>query len=416
MSISKCAAIVAATALFWGCNSASSSDDSSGGGASVDSYADLASRTCSSANGTETIFVNSLSANYACVQVSNVWSWQPSVSAYSKLGDCTSALVGTLNYVEQDKKVYVCMQNTWSDVNAISNFMSSANSISSSSNSVVNQNSSNSSSSSMGISSNSSPNISSSGGSETKVSSSSATKVVSFVDGVIWIPSYGKRARTFFNTVDEYSFWSPNSATKDSSGWWKKYNDDEDGGASVTSGSFEADHLLLNVKLNYVNWHKASDGIYTYNAPSPYPYGGFQFSLSTAAGGYSDIRDWGGVCVTYTSTEPFAFAVRSAQTDLGDGMHWEAAMSASAVQKTVEITFANLSRSQYATTFVTRDAALQKATGFEVSYRNDEANVKCPSGYSTSTCNSYGYSASNQIRIYKIAKAGMCGSGSGSIL
>jgi hypothetical protein len=394
--------------LFWGCNSSSSSSNGSGDSASVDTYADLANESCSSANAHEIINVKSTGTYYACVQVSSVWSWQPSVSTFSKLGDCSSANVGALGYVEQDKSVYMCVQNSWTDVSTISTPTSSANGASSGSDVTQSSNSST-------TSSNSNTNTSSSGTSPTISSSAAATKVVTFVDGAIWIPSYGKRARTFFNTVDEYTFWSPNSVTKDSSGWWQKYNDDVDGGSSVTSGVFGSTYLTLNVTLNYGNWYKKTSGTSTYNAPDPYPYGGFQFDLSTASGGYSNISGWGGVCITYTSTNPFAFAVRSAQTDLGDGIHWAYGLDAASSPTTVEISFADLSRPTYATTTVTQAAALAKATGFQIAYRNDEAQVTCLSTVA-SACNSYNYSASNEIHVYKIAKAGTCGSSGGNTL
>jgi len=370
---------------------------------------ELNSLLCAKNNSGETHLVTETSSEYSCLVFSagglNVANWYPSVSTFSRLGVCNQAKTGTFAYVQTDKTIYQCVNESWAEIVLPQTDLSSSSFVTNGSSSIQ-------------VSNSMSSSIQTSNSSSSSSLASSASKVVTFEDGILWTPSYGKRARTFFNIVDEYSFWSPNSVTQDSSGWWEKYIDNVENGTSVATGTFSTEYLNLAITLHYGHY-KQSTGFnyvtgysYTYNEPVPYPYGGFQFPLSTAAGGYSNLSTWTGLCITYTSTDKFAFSVRSAQTDLGDGMHWESTIPASSVISTAEILFSSLTRSMYATTVVTRDAALQKVTGFQIAYRNDEAQITCPSGYSTTTCNSQAYSASNNIKVYKIGKAGTCSTGS----
>ena len=367
------------------------------------SVADFATMKCSATNEGDQVQVQEVDLVYTCMSMDvggqSVYSWYPVAESEDALGNCTaSENMGKGYYVPAEKAVFTCMGNGWikTDLSSIENPVDPG--ASSSSGSVL-------------------PGDPSSSSTNPGVDPKPAQKVVEFEDGILWKPSYELRARTFFNTVDEYTFFSPNSVTKDSSGWWEKYLDVVDNGASTAKGEFTDEYLDLNITLNYVNWSLATDGEYSYNAPNPYPYGGFQFALSPADGGYVDLSSWGGVCVTYTSTEPFAFAVRSALTDLTDGMHWEASVSPSTAVKTIEISFSKLTRSPYAEAIVDRANAVKKATGFQIAYRNDEADITCPSAYDPEDCDYMQYSASNHIKIYKIGKTGTCsGSSGGNIL
>jgi len=70
-----------------------------------------------------------------------------------------------------------------------------------------------------------------------------------------------------------------------------------------------------------------------------------------------------------------------------------------------------LTRSQYATANYPRSTALTQVTSLQIKYTNDEshADQECDSRYYTaSECNSYGISASNTIKIYRIGKYGTC--------
>lgn len=399
------AALATCSLAFSACDSSSSNSsegtDKSSSSESVQtvSVSEFAQLKCSEDNGGQKVLLEGTGITYTCFSIdvagTPVWGWYPVAESEAALGNCTATEnMGKAYLVPSENAVFTCAGDSWmrtdlpptDDDNTDDDEDDGDDTEGSSSSTKTGKSSS---------------------------SSVSTSKVVTFVDGIIWQPSYGKRARTFFNLVDEYNFYSPTSVTKDTSGWWEKYVDVVDGGESTAKGVFEADYLDLSITLNYVNWHTVGTGTSAYNAPDPYPYAGFQFPLSPNAGGYTDLSSWDGVCITYSSTAKFAFAVRSYKTDAGDGMHWEAAVPAAINPKTLEISFSNLTRSQYATTVVSRAAAIQQVTGFQIAYRNDEANKTCSyTSYYPSQCNSMGISASNSIKIYKIGKAGTCSASS----
>ncbi len=256
----------------------------------------------------------------------------------------------------------------------------------------------------------------SSGSTKPKSSTSSGKKdkVVTFADGIIWQPSYESRARTFFGDVDEYNFFDDSEVTGDSSGWWFKYLDDADLGASTAIGTFGSSSLDLSITLKYVGWHRASDGVYYYNAPEPYPYAGFGFKWSKD-GKTVDLSSWNGICVTYQSSKAFEIALPAT----GDGgMAYYYPASSATSPKTVDIAFpTSLTRSQYAKTSLTKAEALKNVEALHFKYTNDEANVECDYEYYTpSECALYVSSPTNTIKIYKIGKYGTCNSGSGTVL
>lgn len=258
--------------------------------------------------------------------------------------------------------------------------------------------------------------VAGSSGSTPKSSASSGgkEKVVTFADGIIWQPSYESRARTFFNTVDEYTFLDKNEVTKDSSGWWFKYLDADDFGTSTAVGTFNSSSLDLSITLKYNNWHSVRSGADYYYAPDPYPYAGFGFKWSPVDGETVDLSEWEGLCVTYSSSDNFEIAL-PATGDGGMAYYYSAKKSSS--PKTVNFTFSGLTRSQYATTTLSKANALKNVEALHFKYTNDESGVDCYYEYYTASECSYLYgSASNTIKIYKIGKYGTCEGGSGTVL
>lgn len=240
-------------------------------------------------------------------------------------------------------------------------------------------------------------------------------KVVTFEDGIIWQPSYKSRARTFFNTVDEYTFLDKNEVTKDSSGWWFKYLDAADFGTSTAVGTFNSSSLDLSITLKYNNWQTVRSGSDYYYAPDPYPYAGFGFKWSPVDGETVDLSGWEGLCVTYSSSGNFEIAL-PATGDGGMAYYYLAKTSSS--PKTVNISFSSsLTRSPYATTSLQKANALKNVEALHFKYTNDESGVDCYYEYYTaSECSYYYGSASNTIKIYKIGKYGTCEGGSGTVL
>ena len=112
--------------------------------------------------------------------------------------------------------------------------------------------------------------------------------------------------------------------------------------------------------------------------------------------------------MVYEASDAFEVSLQ-AEGDGGYSWYYPASMSSST--KTVNIDFASLTRSQYATANYPRSTALTQVTSLQIKYTNDEshADQECDSRYYTaSECNSYGISASNTIKIYRIGKYGTC--------
>ena len=353
------------------------------------------------------IFVKSKDKDYICASYASSGMsftlWFPTIDDIQNAPTCTAELIlGDENatyYSEKDNSIYACVlditdpynyddaEYVWKKYGTL-DVSSSASAVTSSSS----NNSSDVSSSSVAV-----------------LSSASATKekVVTFKDGIIWEPSYKSRARTFFNTVDEYNFLDSNSATGDSSGWWFKYLDAADGGISTAVGIFGSTALDLSITLEYINWYVAYDGSYYYNAPDPYPYAGFGFNWSTAGDNESvDLSDWTGICLTYESTKSFEVAIPA----VGDGdFSYYYPVTYSSSPKTIDIPFSSLTRSKYATTSFSRTSALKNAIALHIKYTNDETKVECDrTYYSASECRYYFNSYSNSIQIYRIGKYGTC--------
>ena len=252
----------------------------------------------------------------------------------------------------------------------------------------------------------------SSSSSDKAKSSSSAKaddKSVTFKDDVIWDPSYGSRARTFFNTVGEDNFLEDTEKTGDSSGWWFKYLDDDNNGTSSAIGKFTTTSLDLTITLNYKGWHLEGSGTSAYLAPNPYPYAGFGFSWSPNGEAETvDLSDWEGICMIYEASDAFEVSLQ-AEGDGGFSWYYPASMSTST--KTINIDFASLTRSIYADENFPKTTALTKVTSLQIKYTNDEshADQDCDRRYNTaSECNSYGITANNTIKIYRIGKYGTC--------
>lgn len=378
------------------------------------------------------IFVTTENLVYICASYKatsgTYTTWYPVIDDIKNAPKCTEELIlsgeKSSYYAEKDNSIYGCVldikdpydfssaEYVWkiSGVAETDNGKVSSSSV----NSGAGVSSSSSINSESGISSSANSGIVVSSSSSLASSSASTEKVVTFKDGIIWEPSYASRVRTFFNTVDEYNFLDSNKVTGDSSGWWFKYLDSGDDGASTAIGVFSSSNLDLSITLKYTGWHLEYDGEYYYNAPDPYPYAGFGFNWSPDGEGASvDLSDWTGICITYQSSKSFEIAFPA----IGDGdfAYYYPAVSSS-TPKTIDIPFSSLTRSKYATTSLTRSSALTKVTAMHIKYTNDETKVNCNYQYYTpSECGSIYNSYSNSIQIYRIGKYGSCND-SGTIL
>ena len=242
-------------------------------------------------------------------------------------------------------------------------------------------------------------------GSDTIKSSASAgpkEKVVTFEDGIMYTSSYGDRVRTFFNTVDEYTFFDDNAETKDSSGWWFAFDDSADKGSSMVFLEYGVG-VDAEIDLVYKNWSEEGSGKNTYMAPHPYPYGAIGFNMSPT-GGAVDMSDWEGICVTYSATDPLELTLKS---PLDGSSSWYAPLL-SATMKTVDLKFtaAAFGQPTWATSYPSLSQALSMVEAIHFKYSNDESGVSCAFENSI-YCPT---NAINSVKIFKIGKYGTCGS------
>ena len=240
-------------------------------------------------------------------------------------------------------------------------------------------------------------------------------KVVTFVDGIIWQPSYGKRAWTGTAGVDEYNFLD--NQADGGPGWWYKFLDNLDGGTSNAAGKFNDDNLTLNFQLVYDNWHyeygmDAKGYEYSYLAPDPYPYAGFGFDLAKRGQSVSATKFGDGICVTYSSTATSRLIVASTNTESA-GIHFYYPLEASSSRTTVNVKWKQFSLPSYAkdhyTILPSVSTSMNSATGIIFQYSNDEAGVSSCADETVSYCNTLAEAyGSNTLQIYKIGTYGSC--------
>ena len=240
-------------------------------------------------------------------------------------------------------------------------------------------------------------------------------KAVKFVDGVIWQPSYGKRAWTGAEGVDEYNFFD--NPENGGAGWWYKFLDNLDNGTSMAAGKFNEDDLTLNFKLEYNDWSREygidSKGYeYYYYEPNPYPYAGFGFDLADN-GEATNITnlDAEGICVTYTSSMSARLLIASTNT-ASTGIHFYYTLPSTTSKKTVNITWGSFGLPSYAkdhyTILPNRSTSLTNATGIIIQYSNDESAVTTLCS-TLSSCQDYAEMyGSSTVKLYKIGTYGNC--------
>jgi len=237
-------------------------------------------------------------------------------------------------------------------------------------------------------------------------------KVVEFADGVIWQPSYGKRAYTGETGINEYNFLDEDGEGENGAGWWYKFLDGREGGSSTAVGTFTDNSLQLEFNLAYTNWEEktwtsGTDFGYYY-APNPYPFAGFGFNLKNDQK-TMDITSFSqGICITYASSTAIKVAIASTATDL-HGISYEYNLSYSTSSTTAKLLWSKFTQPSYAAdqnATVARATALAKAYALQIMYSNDQSGVTdyC-GGASLSTCQSYANAyGSSSFTVYKIEK------------
>ena len=237
-------------------------------------------------------------------------------------------------------------------------------------------------------------------------------KVVEFADGVIWQPSYGRRAYTGETGIDEYNFLDEDAEGENGAGWWYKFLDNGQGGSSTAVGKFSDESLVLTFNLAYTNWEEkiwtSGDDYGYYYAPDPYPFAGFGFNLKNDQK-TTDITSFSqGICITYASSTTVKIAIPSTATDL-HGISYEYNLPYSTSSTTAKVLWSKFTQPSYAAdqgATVARATALAKAYALQIMYSNDQSGVTdyC-GGASLSTCQSYANAyGSSSFTVYKIEK------------
>ena len=230
----------------------------------------------------------------------------------------------------------------------------------------------------------------------------SGEKAFTLEGGVVWQPSYGDRAWTGFNkSRTEENFLTLEGAD----GAWLTFSDSAEGGKSLVQLAF-TESALTSQMTNVYHWEK-NEGLGVYE-PTPYPYSGFAFGLSSD-GSPVDISAWKGLCIVYESTEAFYINPKSA----GEQFYWRATVPASLEKSVFELEFSELKLVSWSNgAEVPLEDALKTAIGITFEFSSDllsaEISDKKDACYAVEEpCEDF--TAENTIRIYKIGLYGKCG-------
>jgi len=388
---------LAATFALYGCGSDSSSNAKSNEKEAgdetieVESYDDLSA--CTAKKQGMIVTVTEDETDYYCYAT----EWIETVASAKKLPDCTAKKEGDMVFISGSEEVAVCQDEEW---------------ITAGTDEEDDDDGKSSASKDDGKSS-------SSGAKE----SDSKDKVVEFEAGIIWQPSYGKRAWTGAEGVDEYNFNDiPDGANPAKvPGMWLKFLDELNGGESVATGKFNEDNLTLNFELAYFDWSLTTVGTgtsaYSYWEPAVYPYAGFGFFLGEDEPVNIQSISSTGLCVVYNATTPIRLMISTKAMEDSDA-DFEVTLPASTSKEPVDIKWSNFGMpTWYDGSAPSVGTAVQKSLGLFFVYSNDQAGVtsSCASKASSSTCESYAEASKNStLKIFKIGAYGACdGSGNG---
>ena len=379
-----------------------SSGSSESSSKSVKSLMELFQSSCAESNSGEMVKVTGEESDYICATIDlgvgmSTYTWAPAVSKIEGMDECSQdwAIANpqkTYAYDKSKKQIYTCSMNpeslTW-EWSALGAALDIADDDEEDGDEVDN----------LGSSGSTGTDPSEISTPESSSSSGPREKVVTFEDGIMYTSTYGDRVRTFFNTVDEYTFFDDNKETKDSSGWWFSFDDRPDGGYSMVYAASEMGAYTAEIDLEY-NWFYNGE----YMESDPYPYGAIGFNMSPS-GNSVKMSDWEGMCVTYSATKPVAFTLKS----FSDGKSSWYTKLPSGTMKTMNLAFNTTTFHQPSwaidqnLAYPTFSGALSSVLAIHFKYSNDEAGVTC--SRTSSSCVS---ASTNTIKIHKLGKYGAC--------
>ena len=299
------------------------------------------------------------------------------VETFDDLPNCTGKRDGEELEVSDEGVTYVCKDGVWEKDGESPESSNSSKRKSSSSGFKTSSSSKKSSSSSKGS------------------SSSARDKQVTFEDGVLWNPSYGKRVRGFNSDADEYTFFD-DTTTND---WWHTFTDADNLGTSTVTITYGSDHATITTKLVYSDWIKGENGL---NIASPEPYASAAFNF--APKGFADISKEEGMCVVYASQKDFRLEFVSKGSTSNSYDYWDVWVPASSTKRTANLKFSNLPATwwQDNSTKLSKALTQMASLNIESPYRNTVHCFKTnPSACGTKT-------ETNNIKIYMIGEYGKC--------
>lgn len=392
---------------LYGCGSDSSSnanndsekEGSKGETSEVETFDDLPKCTTKAQGNIVTVTEDE--ADYYCYAT----KWIETVATTKKLPDCTAKKEGTMIFVSGDEEIVVCMDEEWVSTKA-------------------NKEDDDEGEGDTDKKSSSSKNSAKSSSSSAK-SGDSKEKAVEFEEGIIWQPSYGKRAWTGAEGVDEYNFNDiPDGADPAKvPGMWLKFLDELNGGESVAAGKFNEDNLTLNFELAYFDWSLTTVGTgtsaYSYWEPAVYPYAGFGFFLGEDEPVNIQSISSTGLCVVYNATTKIRLMISTKAMEDSD-VDFEVVLPASTSKDPVNIKWSSFGMpTWYTGSAPSVGTAVQKSLGLFFVYSNDQSGVtgSCGSASYSSTCESYAEASKNStLKIFKIGAYGACSGSSGGDL
>ena len=381
---------------LYGCGSDSSSnanndsekEGSKGETSEVESFDDLPKCTTKSQGNIVTVTEDE--ADYYCYAT----KWIETVASAKKLPDCTAKKEGDMVFISGSEEVAVCQDEEWITAGTEEDDGKSSASKDDGKSSASKDDGKSSASKDDGKSSASKDDT-------------PKEKVVEFADGVIWQPSYGKRAYVDDEGLDEYNFLDEDETGP---GWWYKFVDNEDNGKSTAVGKFSDSYLTLTFNLVYQNWSQEmwsnGDEYGYYYAPNPYPYAGFGFDLKRDQETMNLSTFSEGICITYTSTTRAKIDIASKATD-SHGVTYSYDLSSTTTPTQKKLLWTNFTQPSYASeqgAVVARTTALSKAYALRIMYTNDQSGV---TDYCTSlsSCQSYASSyGSSEFHVYRIER------------
>jgi len=380
-----------------------SSGSSESSSKSVKSLMELFQSSCAESNSGEMVKVTGEESDYICATIDlgvgmSTYTWAPAVSKIEGMDECSQdwAIANpqkTYAYDKSKKQIYTCSMNPES-LNWEWHALGAALDLGDDDEEEGDEDEVLGSSGSTGTdpSEISTPESSSSSGPR--------EKVVTFEDGIMYTSTYGDRVRTFFNTVDEYTFFDDNKETKDSSGWWFSFDDSADRGYSSVYTGTEMGAYTAEINLIY-DWEYNGE----YMEAVPYPYAAIGFNMSPS-GNSVNMSDWQGMCVTYSATKKVAFTLKT----FADGKSsWYATLPSGTV-KTVDLAFNTTTFHQPSwaidqnLAYPTFKNAVTSVLSIHFKYSNDEAGVSCPVSLEGNCVTT----SVNTIKIHKIGKYGAC--------